>query len=157
MYNNNCILKFSSSQTTQLPIVTIATGVLGAPATPLVALRLNTSKTNNPCVKLDFTTDLNVIGVTAGTLTFRVFKQFDSQSQPIPIGGPYIFSPLVAGSTPISFFVSDCDLTCCSCNTCCTYVVEVSATDVTTGDVSSITFTNAMLAATISSNNCCNG
>lgn len=156
MYNNNCILKFSPAQTTQLPIITIATGDVGANPTPLATLRLNTAKINNPCVKIDFTTDLNVIGATAGTLTFRVYKQFDNQTQPIAVGGPFIYSPVTVGSVPVSFFVSDCDLTCCSNNTCCTYIVEVSAANVTTGEVSSITFTNSTIAATISSNVCCN-
>lgn len=146
---SSCKLKFGPSQTSQLPVVTLPSGVLGTEPTVLTTLRLDASYLPKPCVKLDFVTNFNVFGITAGSLKFQVYKKFD-QGESIPIGPSWTFGPIAAGYQPIAFFVEDCDMTSCSNLTCCTYVVEVSAAEMIVAEVGYATFANSMLAATIS-------
>lgn len=154
---NSCKLKFGPSQTSQLPVITLPSGALGTEPTVLTTLRLDAAYLRNPCVKLDFVTNFNAFGITAGTLKFQVYKKFDN-SEPIPVGPAWTFGPIAIGYQPISFFVEDCDMTACSNQTCCTYIVEVSAAEMIVAEVGYAAFANSMLAATISScgDNGCN-
>ncbi len=146
---SSCILKFGASQTTQLPVLTLPSGLLGSEPTVLATLRMDCSALRKPCVKLDFATNFNVFGVTAGTLSFQVYKKFDNQTDAIPVGPAWTFGPIAVGYQPLSFFVEDCDMTCCSNQNCCTYIVEVSAAELIVAEVGYATFANSMLAATI--------
>lgn len=152
---NSSKLKFGASQTTQLPVITLTSGTLGTTPTVLTTLRLDSSYLRSPCVKLDFVTNFNVFGITAGSLKFQVYKKLDNQSESIPVGPSWTFGPIAIGYQPISFFVADCDMTCCSNQTCCTYIVEVSAAELAVAEVGYATFANSMLAATISSGSEC--
>lgn len=148
---NSCALKFGPSQTSQLPVVTLPSGALGTEPVVLTTLRLDSSYLRSPCVKLDFVTNFNVFGITAGSLKFQIYKKFDNQGEAIPVGPSWTFGPIGIGYQPISFFVADCDMTCCSNQTSCTYIVEVSAAELLVAEVGYATFANSMLAATISS------
>lgn len=147
---NSCMLKFGASQTTQLPVITLPSGVLGAEPIVLSTLRLDSACHCNPCVKLDFVTNFNVFGITAGSLKFQIYKKFDNQTEAIPIGPAWTFGPIAIGYQTISFFVADCDMTCCSNQTSCTYTVEVSAAELAVAEVGYASFANSMLAATVS-------
>lgn len=147
---DSCRMKFGPAQTTQLPIITLPSGLLGTEPTVLTTLRMDAAYGKNPCVKLDFVTNFNVFGVTAGTIQFQIYKKFDDQRDAIPVGPPWVFGPLAIGYQPISFYVADCDMTCCSSKTCCTYTVEVSAAELVVAEVGYATFSNSMLSATIS-------
>lgn len=153
--NPSCKLKFSPSQTVQLPVITLPNGVLGSEPIVLTTLRLDTSYLRNPCVKLDFVTNFNVFGLTAGTLKFQIYKKFDNQNDAIPVGPSWTFGPIAIGYQPISFFVADCDISCCSNQTFCTYMVEVSAAELLVAEVGYATFANSMLSATIGSDGEC--
>ena len=127
--------------------------VLGT-AFPLTALTLNTSRLNNACVKLEFTSNLVAAVAFTGTVNFQVFKQCRGQSTPVPVGPAFTFS-LVAllTSQAFTFFVCDCGDTCC--DECCTYSVIATVTSAVT--VGTLSINNATLGAiaTCGSSSCC--
>ncbi|AJG99497.1 hypothetical protein LF65_02927 [Clostridium beijerinckii] len=127
--------------------------VLGT-AFPLTALTLNTSRLNNACVKLEFTSNLVAAVAFTGTVNFQVFKQCRGQATPVPVGPAFTFS-LVAllTSQAFTFFVCDCGDTCC--DECCTYSVIATVTSAVT--VGTLSINNATLGAiaTCGSSSCC--
>lgn len=152
--NNSCILQFGSSQTAQLPVITLPSGLLGADPLVLATLHLDTPSLRNSCVKLDFVTNFNVFGVTAGTLSFQVYKRMVGQYDAIPVGPAWTFGPIAIGYQPISFFVEDCDNSCTGyCG--CTYTVEVTASELIVAEIGYASFANSMLAATVCPNGDC--
>ena len=90
---------------------------------PAATITLDTSKFCNPCIKLEFTS--NLIGTLfQGTLNFQLYKSCNNQL-PIPIGRQFSFTQptQVIFSDVFTFFVCDCNS--CS-NECCTYSIVVS-------------------------------
>jgi hypothetical protein len=143
--NCQAIVKCSCPNSSTIPI-----GALAPTTFTLASLNLNTSKLKNPCVKLEFASNIIVAGtLTAGTLSIQVFKQCGRQLTPTPIGTAWTLSPLtVAGTagsaTTFSFFVCDCD--CGSCfDDCCTYTVVATPTVAPAG--SAISINNSILGA----------
>lgn len=147
--NQNCLttLKCSCPSSFKLPGVTLATSFT------VTSLRLNMSKFKNPCVRLEFLTNLDIVGITVtDNLQFQIFKQCDNQSEAVPVGPSWTFGPVGVGSDTFSFFVCDCDCDPCLYN-CCTYTVRVtSAIAITVG---SISIGNATLSGIITENSCC--
>lgn len=148
---NTCqaLVKSGTPQTTPLPFITLPSGLLGSDPLVIATLRLNTSKYKDPCIKLDFVTNFNVFGITAGTIKFQVYKQCDNQESPIPIGAPWTFGPIAIGYEPLSFFVFDCDSAGCFNNASFTYTVVVTAAEFIVAELGYASFTNSTLAATI--------
>jgi hypothetical protein len=129
------IIKCGCPRSTTLPLVTVSSDFTVASVT------LDTSKLRNPCVKLEFASNLVTVAAITGTLSFQVYKQCENQLNPIPIGPSWIYEPVAVGSDTFSFFTCDCD---CSCDKgCCTYSVVVTTT-VTAGTIS---VNNATLGA----------
>lgn len=117
----------------------------------VTSLTVNTSRFQNPCTKLEFTSNIAVTaGATAGfTLSFQIFKICTNQLVAVPVGPSFNFNQPTgaAGTDAFTFFVCDCD----SCfNDCCTYTVVVTPTG-GAGSGSGIV-TNATLAAIVVDN-----
>lgn len=139
------ILKCGCPGSITLPAATVA----GTTFT-LSSIALNTSCLCDPCVKLEFASNLVATVAFTGTINFQVFKQCNNQFTPVPIGPAWTFS-LVAllSSQTFSFFVCDCD----SCfNECCTYTVVATVTSPVT--VGTLSINNASLAAIATDNSC---
>ncbi|CAB1246842.1 DUF4489 domain-containing protein [Clostridium sp. MT-14] len=137
----NCttIVKCSCPNSTTLPAAT----VLGTTFT-LTSLTLNTKGLKDPCVKLEFSSNLVAAVAFTGTVSFQVFKQCGNQVNPIPVGPASTFDlvALVASET-FSFFVCDCD---CNCfDDCCNYTVVATVTSAVT--VGTLAINNATLGA----------
>jgi hypothetical protein len=98
----------------------------------------------DPCVKLEFASNIITNVAFTGTISFQVFKLCRGQLQPIPIGPAWLFTnTLTLGGTgeTFSFFVCDCD----SCfDDCCTYTVVATNTSAIVGGA---TIGNATLGA----------
>ncbi|MBC2457664.1 DUF4489 domain-containing protein [Clostridium beijerinckii] len=143
------VIKCSQAGSVTVPAAT----VLGT-SFPLTALTVNTECLKNPCVKLEFTSNLVAAVAFTGTINFQVFKQCRGQSTPIPVGPAYTFN-LVAllSSQTFSFFVCDCGDFCC--DECCTYTVSATVTSAVT--VGTLSINNATLGAiaTCGSSSCC--
>lgn len=148
-YPCQALVKCGTPQTTPLPVITLPSGCLGCDPLVIATLRVNTAKFKDPCIKLDFVTNLNVFGITAGTIKFQVYKQCDNQENQIPIGAPWTFGPIAVGYEPLSFFVFDCDYASCSDHASSTYIVEVSAAELVILELGYASFTNSTLCATI--------
>ncbi|OOM77827.1 DUF4489 domain-containing protein [Clostridium sp. BL-8] len=137
----NCptIIKCSQPGSVTIPAAT----VLGT-AFPLTSLTINTSCLKDPCIKLEFSSNLIATVAFTGTLNFQVFKQCRGQFTPVPIGPSSQFN-LVAllTSQTFSFFVCDCGS--CSCDDCCTYTVTATVTSAVT--VGTLSINNATLGA----------
>ena len=138
--NKDCqaIVKCGCPSSTTLPAATIA----GTTFT-LASLTLDTSRLENPCVKLEFASNLVATIAFTGTLSFQVLKLCKGQLTPVPVGPAWTFD-LVAllSSSTFSFFVCDCD----SCfDECCTYTVVATVTSAVT--VGTLAINNATLGA----------
>lgn len=132
------ILKCGPIGSATIPAATVA-----GTAFPLASLSLNTSGMCNPCVKLDFSSNIVAAVAFTGTLSFQVFKSCHNQLTPVPIGPAYTFN-LVALLTSETFSFSVCD--CDSCfNECCTYSVVATVTSAVT--VGTLSINNATLSA----------
>lgn len=118
----------SISGSANIPVVTIG-------LTPPVQRTLGTITADlncfcKPCVKLDFSAFLTVgvLIAVGSTITFRVFKRCDNQSQEIEVASFDIAEGIdiaVGTIRPINFSVCDCD----GCPAkCCTYRVTAEAT-----------------------------
>lgn len=128
------IVKCGCPSSTTFPLISIGDSLTVA------SLNLDTSGLKNPCVKLEFATNLISVAAITGTFRFQVFKQCSNQLNPVPVGPSWIFGPVAIGSDTFSFFVCDCD----SCfDKCCTYTV-VATTTVAGG---TININNATLGA----------
>ncbi|MBU2704172.1 hypothetical protein Ga0466249_005326 [Sporomusaceae bacterium BoRhaA] len=143
-----------------------ATG--GTPlAVTVASLTTNISCFCNPCIKLEFASNVTVPTANSVTLNFQVFKLCNNQYQAIAVGPKWVFarsldvaltpysgSVSLATTDTVSFFVCDC----CDCpSKCCTYTVVV--TPEIDGAVSTVVnITNATLSAIAvdSVNQCCN-
>lgn len=125
-------------------------------------LTLNTSCLRNPCVKLEFASNLaysSPMTIDSTVVNFQVFKLCDNQRNPIPVGPQLVFSvpfttvidppetPGFSGTSTFSFFVCDCDI--CP-HECCTYSVVATTA---TADAF-VNITNSRLSAIASDNNC---
>lgn len=144
-------------------VISIAPGTLAGTTFTVSTLTLNTSCLCNPCVKLEFASNLAYSSPTtidSVAVNFQVYKICDNQRNPIPVGPQLVFSvpfttinqaPGFSGTSTFSFFVCDCD----ACpHECCTY--SVVATTATVADAS-VTITNPRLSAIVTDNNykCC--
>lgn len=123
--------------------VTIPAAAVAGTTFTVSSLTLNTSGLKDPCVKLEFASNLIASVAFTGTINFQVFKQCGNQLTPVPVGPSWSFN-LVAllSSQTFSFFTCDCD----SCfNDCCTYTVVATVTSAVT--VGTLTINNATLGA----------
>ncbi len=120
---------------------------------PVGSVTVNTSCLCDPCIKLEYASNLVATGFT-GTVSFQVYRLCGSQATPVAIGPAWIFSipaatPITA-TTTFSFFVCDCD----SCfRDCCTYSVVATPTTATVGTLNINNATLGVIAA--SRANCC--
>jgi hypothetical protein len=117
------------------------------------SLTVNTRNFDNPCIRLDFTSNINLPVGFLGTLTFQVYKQCRNNLAPVPIGPAFTFARTVAlivgESSSFSFFICDCD----SCgDDCCTYSVVITNT---TPILLGATVTNATLSSLAVDQNRC--
>ncbi|BAH07878.1 DUF4489 domain-containing protein [Clostridium kluyveri] len=144
------IVKCGCPNSITLPAAT----VLGTTFT-LATLTLNTCKLKDPCIKLEFASNLVAAVAFTGSLNIQVFKQCGNQITPTPVGPAFAFN-LVAllTSQTFSFFVCDCNDTCCN-DCCCTYTVVATVTSAVT--VGTLAINNATLGAvaTCGSSSCC--
>jgi hypothetical protein len=152
------MLKCGNPSSATITVPTTGTAV----GTPVTSLTVNTSHFCNPCLKLEFTSNISTATtavILTATLTFQVFKQCVNQFQPIAIGPQFTFSRTAAAAALLSttdtftFFICDCD----NCfNDCCTYTVIATPTVAVAGG-GTITVANATLAAIIidNTNQCC--
>lgn len=141
------IVKCGTSGAATIPDAT----VVGTTLTPS-SLALNTSCLCNPCIKLEFASNIVATAFT-GTISFQVFKQCNNQFTPVPVGPSFTYERLVAitESNTFTFFICDCD----SCNNdCCTYTVVATVTGITAGVLA---INNATLSAIAASQpkSCC--
>lgn len=141
--------------------ISIAPDTLEGTTFTVSTLTLNTSGICDPCVKLEFASNLAYSSPTtidSTAVNFQVFKLCDNQRNPIPVGPQLVFSvpfttlieptaPGFSGTSTFSFFVCDCDI--CH-HECCTYSVVATTA---TADAS-VTITNARLSAIAAENNC---
>ena len=141
--------------------ISIAPGTLAGTTFTASTLTLNTSCLCDPCVKLEFASNIAFSSPTtidSTVVNFQVFKLCDNQRNPIPVGPQLAFSvpfttlidpplPGFSGTSTFSFFVCDCDI--CP-HECCTY--SVVATTATTD--ASVTITNARLFAIAADSTC---
>ena len=147
----NCptLIRCSQAGSVTIPAAT----VLGT-AFPLTALTIDTSRFKNPCIKLEFTSNLVAAVAFTGTINFQIFKVCRGQTVPVPVGPAYTFN-LVAllSSQTFSFFVCDCGDFCC--DDCCTYTAIATITSAVT--VGTLSINNATLGAIAAcgSNSCC--
>ncbi len=80
---------------------------------------LNTSFLNNPCIKLDFTSNVFADNFNR-VVSFQVFKLYKNQFKSIPVGSQWKLSVADSVAATFSFFVFDCDV----CNSeYCIYTV----------------------------------
>ncbi|AJA47753.1 hypothetical protein CPAST_c16830 [Clostridium pasteurianum DSM 525 = ATCC 6013] len=144
--NYPTIIKCGCPSSTTVPVATTA----GTTFT-LASLSLDTSKLKNPCIKLEFASNLVVDVAFVGTLSIQVFKLCGNQTTPIPVGPSWALGSLAAlSSTTFSFFVCDCD----SCfKDCCTYTVVATVVGVAT--VGTLNINNATLGAIATSGSGC--
>lgn len=130
---NQCQAIIKCSFPTSVTIPTIAMPQIGSNF-QAGAITLNNSGLCNPCIKIEYSSDLVGAGFS-GTVIFQVYKQCKNEYRQIAVGPSWKFSipvPLTA-ATAFSFFVCDID----SCNDeCCTYTVVVTALTITTGTLS---------------------
>ena len=141
------IVKCGTSGAATIPDAT----VIGTSFTP-ASLALNTSSLCNPCVRLEFTSNI-IATLFTGSISFQIFKQCSNQLTPVPIGPAFTYERLVAitESNTFTFYICDCD----ACNKdCCTYTVVATVNAVTVGVFS---INNATLSAVAASqaNPCC--
>ncbi|UZQ49315.1 DUF4489 domain-containing protein [Clostridium kluyveri] len=141
------IIKCSSPGSVTLPAATVA-----GTAFPLTSLTLDTSRLEDPCIKLEFASNLVAAVAFTGTINFQIFRQCNNQLTPVPIGPAYTFN-LVAllSSQTFSFFVCDCNS--CFSNDCCTYTVIATVTSAVT--VGTLSINNATLGAIATCGSCC--
>jgi hypothetical protein len=131
--------------------------------TNVASVTVNTACLCNPCIKLEFTSNIIVPAATLSvTISFQIFKLCNNQFQAIPVGPQWSFSRAtaigvaLASSDTITFFICDCG----NCfNECCTYTTQVTATilDAGGGGGGDVTILNAILSAFVvnSVNQCC--
>ena len=113
---------------------------------PLVNLNVDSKKHKNPCVKVEFFSNILTDTATA-TLNFQVFRQCDGQLTPVPASGIWTFSRAVATDAEANFFgFAFCDCDNCNCG-CCNY--SVAATVVGAATTGTVTINNATLIATV--------
>ena len=119
---------------------------------PLVNVNVDSRGYKNPCVKVEFLSNILTDTATA-TLNFQVFRQCDGQLTPVPVSGVWTFSRTVATDAEAnSFGFAFCDCDNCNCG-CCNY--SVTATVVGAATTGTVTVNNATLIATlVDSANC---
>lgn len=140
------IIKCGCPNSTAIPII-------AAPGSTftLATLALDTSCLKDPCIKLEFATNLVTIAGATGTFSIQVFKQCNNQLTALPVGPAWTMTLAATLGETFSFFVCDCD---CSCfNDCCLYtVVATNTTAIAVG----ASLNNATLGAIATcSNSCC--
>jgi len=176
---NHCktIIKCGFTNSTTLPVIT---GSDKTKTFTISSLTLDTSCLCDPCIKLEFASNL-VSTNFSGTVSFQIFKQCKKSFIQIPVGSEFIYTavegapakedpkhledpedskhpehpkhpkpPVKIFSSTFSFFVCDCD----SCfDECCTYTVVARAINDIYG---SLAINNATLGAiaTCNSNKC---
>ena len=113
---------------------------------PLVNLNVDNKGYKNPCVKVEFLSNILTDTATA-TLNFQVLRQCDGQLTPVPASGIWTFSRTVATDAEAnSFGFAFCDCDNCNCG-CCNY--SVTATVVGAATTGTVTINNATLIATV--------
>ena len=115
-------------------------------AFPLVNLNVDNKGYKNPCIKVEFLSNILTDTATA-TLNFQVLRQCDGQLTPVPASGIWTFSRTVATDAEAnSFGFAFCDCDNCNCG-CCNY--SVTATVVGAATTGTVTVNNATLIATV--------
>jgi hypothetical protein len=148
-------------------IASITIPTSGTPlAVTVASLTTNLSCLCNPCIKLEFASNVTVPAANAISLNFQVFKLCNNQYQPIAVGPKWVFARnLAVALTPysgsvslattdtVSFFVCDCG----DCpSKCCTYTVVVTPDINIAGGTVNITNATLSAIAVDSANQCCN-
>lgn len=125
------------------------------PATPLVLATVPVGIPkwcNNPCVNIEFASNVEVVSGTEGAtinIIVTIFKNCPYNLR-VPIASySYGSSALLASASTFSFFVCDCNT--CQSNECCTYSAEITFSSAI-GTVA--TLNNATLSAIIASSDC---
>lgn len=119
---------------------------------PLASLALDTSCLKDPCIKLEFASNLVVPAGAAGTLIVQVYKQCGNLLTRFPVGPSWTVTldGLADSASTFSFFVCDCGNSCF--NDCCLYTVEAT----NAGEISEgATFNNATLGAIATCSSSC--
>jgi hypothetical protein len=152
------LLKCGTPGFAAIAIPTTGTAV----GTAVTSLAVNTSQFCNPCLKLEFASNITTattVAILTATITFQVFKQCANQFQPVAIGPTWTFTRTTVTAAPLgtsdtfTFFICDCD----SCfNDCCTYTVVATPTVAAAGG-GTVNVANATLSAIIidNTNQCC--
>lgn len=140
------IIKCGCPSSTAIPAIPTGTSTF-----ILASLALDTSCLKNPCIKLEFASNLVTTGAATGTLSVQVFKQCNNQLTALPVGPSWTVTLATTTSSTFSFFICDCD---CSCfDDCCLYTVVATNTTVIAIGAS---LNNATLGAIATcSNSCC--
>ncbi|WP_039656316.1 DUF4489 domain-containing protein [Clostridium tyrobutyricum] len=139
------IVKCGFPSATTIP----ATAAVGDTFT-LTSLNLNTAKLKDPCVKLEFASNIIAAADSAGVFSVQVFKQCGRQVNPTPVGPAWTLGPTPAIGATFSFFVCDCDDSCF--DDCCTYTVVATTT---VANDAAISVNNATLGAIAACGNGC--
>ncbi|MDR1547699.1 MAG: DUF4489 domain-containing protein [Hungatella sp.] len=116
----------------------------------LATLQLNTEKFNQPCIELEFSTNI-IFPTSLLTAFMQVYKQCNCQLVPIPIGPTWLLDHLLPETIydTFTFHVHDCiDKT----EICCTYYVLLTVQFTTAG--AATMFRNSALHATIADSIC---
>ena len=151
------LLKCGTPGSVNLPVLVLGT-VFAPVSFTLSTVSLDTSDFEDPCIKFEVASDVNVTVVVGLpiTLNFQIFRSCRNQFTPIPVGPIYTFSKVasVLESEVISFFVCDCNV----CNDdCCTYSLVVTVATLGVALTSSVT--NAVISALVVDNkkghHCC--
>jgi len=130
--------------------LTLPGTVTGITTTATVAsVTIDASCLYNPCIKLEFTSNIIVPDLTNATINFQVFRNCNNQFQSIPVGPQWTFITSDQTSDILTFFI--CDSKICS-NKCCTYSVQLIATVSADGGEgrAGATTTVTIIAATLS-------
>lgn len=102
-------------------LTTIPGGNVAGTTFIVSSITLNTSCLSNPCIKIDFTSNVFATDFDE-TVIFQVFKHCNNLS--VPVGPGWTLSSTMSLATTFSFFICDCDRDREPYdNQCCTYVV----------------------------------
>lgn len=140
------VIKCGCPSATTIPAAAVAGTTFTVSSTTV-----NTSCLDNPCIKLEFASNLVAAVAFTGTINFQVFKICRGQLTPVPVGPAWTFSETaLLFSQTFSFFVCDCD----SCfDDCCTYTVVATVTSAVT--VGTLSINNATLGAIATCSSAC--
>lgn len=137
--------------------VNLSTGTATGNTFQVTTLALNTTHICDPCVKLEFASNLVASATFTGTVNFQINKICRNQLTAMTIGPVWTFTipapTNAAYASTFSFFVCDCD----SCfDECCTYTVVATFVGTTLVAGQTLAIQNALLGAVVASGVTCN-